>query len=104
MHAVIIPKFWVLNEQQQVFVWVVQLGQNQVPHTSWLNTGPSVYDNHVSDLHQLSGVAQMWDLHEWISQLNITTTMIDRIMKSHADYMKQFTENRDTLHSDEPSS
>ena len=31
--AVITQKFWVLNKQQQAFAWVVQLGQNRVPHT-----------------------------------------------------------------------
>jgi hypothetical protein len=58
-HAVITQKFWVLNEQRQAFAWVVQLGQNRVPHTWLLNTEPNGYDNRASDLHQLSGVARM---------------------------------------------
>jgi len=58
-HAVIPQKFWVLNEQRQAFTRVVRLGQNRVPHTWLLNTGPNGYDNRASDLHQLSGVAQM---------------------------------------------
>jgi len=62
-HAVITQKFWVLNEQQQAFARVVRLGQNRVPHTWLLNTGPNGYDSRASDLHQLSGVAQMRVLH-----------------------------------------
>ena len=62
-HAVITQKFWVLNEQRQAFARVVRLGQNRVPHTWLLNTGPNGYDNTASDLHQLSGVAQMIVLH-----------------------------------------
>jgi hypothetical protein len=62
-HAVITQKFQVLNEQWQAFAWVFQLGQNRVPHTWLLNTGPNGYDNRASDLHHLSGVAQMRVLH-----------------------------------------
>jgi hypothetical protein len=40
-HAVITQKFWVLNEQQQPCAQVVRLGQNIVPHTWLLNTGPN---------------------------------------------------------------
>jgi len=67
-HAVITQMFWVLNEQQQAFARVVRLEQNRVPHTWLLNTGPGGYDNHASNLHQLSGVAQMKVLHGLISQ------------------------------------
>ena len=56
-HAVITQKYWVLNEQRQAFARVVQLGQNRVPHTCLLNTGPGGYDNCGSDLHKHSGVA-----------------------------------------------
>jgi hypothetical protein len=38
--AVITQNFWVLNEQRQAFARVVRLGQNRVPHTWLLNTGP----------------------------------------------------------------
>ena len=31
-HAVITPKFWVLNKQRQAFAQVVRLGQNRVPY------------------------------------------------------------------------
>jgi hypothetical protein len=55
-HAVITQKVWVLNEQCQAFARVVRLGQNRVPHTWLLNTGPSGYDNRASDLHQLSAL------------------------------------------------
>jgi len=55
-HAVRSQQIWVLNEQWQAFVQVVQLGQNRVPHTWLLNTGPTGNDNRVSNLHQLSGV------------------------------------------------
>jgi len=53
-HAVITEKFWVLNEQRQAFARVVRLGQNRVPHTWLLNTGPGGYDDRASDLHQHS--------------------------------------------------
>jgi len=66
-HAVITQKFWVLNEQQQAFARVARLGQNRVPHTWLLNTGPGGYHNRTSDLHQLSGVAQMRVLHGLMS-------------------------------------
>jgi len=62
-YAVITHKFWVLNEQRQAFAWLVRLGQNRVPHTWLLNTGPNGYDNRARDLHHLSAVAQMGVLH-----------------------------------------
>jgi hypothetical protein len=80
-HAVITQKFWVLNEQRQAFALVVQLGQNRVPHTWLLNTGPNGYDNRASDLHQLCGVAQMRVLHGLMNRPNITTTMIYTILE-----------------------
>jgi hypothetical protein len=52
-----------MNEQQQAFALIIRLGKNRVPQTWLLNTGPNGYDNRVSDLHQLSGVAQMRVLH-----------------------------------------
>jgi len=79
-HAVITQKFWVLNEQQQAFARAVRLGQNRVPHTCLLNTGPNCYDNRASDLHQLSGVAQMGVLYGLMSRPNIMTTMIYLIL------------------------
>jgi len=103
-HAVMTQKFWVLNEQRQAFAHVVWLGQNRVPHTWLLNTGPGGYDNRASDLHQLSGVAQMRILHGLMSRPNITKTMIQRILESHEDHTKRQIENGDTLQSDEPSS
>jgi len=99
-HAVITQKFWVLNEQRQAFTWVVQLGQNRVPHTWLLNTGPNRYDNRASDLHQLSGVAQMRVLPGLMSRPNITTTMIHRILGCWLDHMKQLTEHGDFVPSD----
>jgi len=75
-HAVITQKFWVLNDQRQAFAWIVQLGQNRVPHTWLLNTGPSGYDNSASDLYRLSGVAQMRVLQGLMIRPNITTSMI----------------------------
>jgi len=96
-HAVITQKFWVLNEQREAFARVVRLGQNRVPHTWLLNTGPGGYDNRVSDLHQLSGVAQMRVLHGLMSQPNITTSMIYRILESREDHTKQLKENEDTF-------
>jgi hypothetical protein len=58
-HTVITQAFLVLNEQQQAFARVIRLGQNQVPHTRLLNTGPGGHDNRTSDLHKYLGVAQM---------------------------------------------
>jgi len=80
-HAVITQKFWVLNEQRQAFARVVRVGQNRVPHPWLLNPGPNGYENRVSDLHQLSGVAQMRVLHGLMNRPNITTTMIFWILE-----------------------
>jgi len=102
-HAVITQKCWVLNEQWQAFARVVRLGQNPVPHTLSLKTGPGGYDNHVSDLHQHTGVAQMRVLHGLIRRPNIMMSMIYRILEALEDHTKQLTENVDTLQSDEPS-
>jgi hypothetical protein len=91
-HAVITQKFWVLNGQRQGFPLVVRVGQNRVPHTWLLNTGPGGYNNCASDLHQLSGVAHMRVLHRLISQPNITTTIIHRRLVSHEDDTKWLKE------------
>jgi len=101
-HAVITQKVWVLNEQQQAFVRVVQLGQNRVPRTWLLNTDPGGYDNRASDLHKPSGVAQMRVLHGLISRLNITMSMIYPTLEAREKYTKRLTEKGDTLQSDEP--
>jgi hypothetical protein len=90
-HAVITQKNWVLNEQRQAFARVVRVGQNRVPHIWRLNTGPSGYDNRASDLHQLSGVAQMKVLHGLMSRPNITTSMIHRIVECREDHTQQLT-------------
>jgi len=103
-HAIISQKFWVLNEQQQVFARVVWLGQNQVLHTWLLNTGPGGYDNHAGDLHQLSGMAHMIVLHGLMSRLNITTFTSYQILESCEDHTKRLTENYDTFQSDKQSS
>jgi len=92
-HAVITHKFWVLNEQCQAFAWVVRLGQNSVPHTQLLTTGPSGCDNRASDLHQLSGVAQMWVLYSLMSWLNITTMMIYQILECRLALLKRLTQH-----------
>ena len=99
-HAVIAQKIWVLNEQCQAFTWVVQLGQNRVPHTWLLNTGPYGYDNRVSDLHQLSGVAQMRVQHGLMNRPNIMIMMIYRILECRQDYIKWLTEHGDFVSSD----
>jgi len=103
-HAVITQKCWVRNEQQQAFAREVRLGQNRVPHTWLLNTGPGGYDNRATDFHQLSAVAQMRVLHGLMSRPNITPSMISRILESREDHTKQLTENEDTFQSDELSS
>jgi hypothetical protein len=99
-HVVTTQKFWVLNEQCQAFARVVRLGHIRVLRTWLLNTGPSGYDNRASDLHQLSGVAQMKVLHGLISRPNITTSMIYRILESREDHLKQLTEHGNVLPSD----
>jgi len=99
-NAVISHKFWVLNEQCQAFAWVVQLGQNRVPHAWQLNTRPSTYDNRVSDLQQLSQVAQMRVLHGLMSWPNITTSMIYRILECRKEHTKGLTEQGDVVPSD----
>jgi hypothetical protein len=91
-YAVITRKFWVLNEQRQEFAWVVRLGQNRVPHTWLLNTGSNSYDHRASDLHQLSGVAQMRVLHGLMNRPNISTTMIYRMQEWRKDHTKWLTE------------
>ena len=103
-YAVIPPKIWVLNEQWQAFPPVVWRGQNRVPHTWILNTGPGGYDNCTSDLHQHPGVAHMSVLRRMPSRPNIMTTMIYRILESCDNHIQRLTENGDTLQSDEPSS
>jgi hypothetical protein len=99
-HAVITQKFWVLNEQQQAFTQVVRLGQNRVSDAWLLNTGPNGHDNRVSDLHQLSGVAQMIVLQGLMNQPNITTTMINRILECRQDHTKRLMEHGDLLPSE----
>jgi hypothetical protein len=102
--AVITHKFWVLTEKRQAFARVVRLGQNRVPHTWLLNTGPGGCDYCASDLHHLSGVAQMKVLHGLMSQPNITTSMIYRILESHEVHTQWLIVNDDTFQSDEQSS
>jgi hypothetical protein len=80
-HGVRGQKLWVLNDQGQAFARVVRIGQNRVPYTWLLNTGPNGYDNRASDLQQLSGVAQMGVLHGLMNQPSITTTMIYCILE-----------------------
>jgi len=99
-HAVMRQKFWVLHEQWQAFAWVVWLGQNRVPNTWLLHTGPNGYDNRASDLHQLCGVAWMRVLHGLMNRLSITTTMIHQILECHQDNTKLLTEHGDIVSSD----
>jgi len=99
-HAVMTQKFWVLNEQRQAFARVVRLGQNRVAHTWLLISGPNGYDNEASDLHQLSEVAQMRVLHGLMTQPNITTSMIYRILECREDHPMQLSEEGDVVPSD----
>jgi len=104
-HTLIITqKFWLLNEPWQAFAAVIQLWQNRVPHPRILNTGSGGYANPASDINEHSGMAQMGDLHSWMSPPNITMMMIYRILTSHGDHTQRLTENGDTLESDDPSS
>jgi hypothetical protein len=72
----------------------------KVPHTRLLSTGRSGYDNRVSDLHQVSGVAQMKVLHGLMSRPKITTSMIYWILECRKDHRKQLTEYGDIVPSD----
>jgi hypothetical protein len=100
-HVVITQKFRVLNELWQAFAQVVRLGQNCVPRTCSLNTGPGGYDNRANDLHKHSGGAQFRVLHGLISRTNITTSIIWRVLEACEDHTKRLTVNRDMLQSDE---
>jgi len=91
-HAVITQKLRVLNEQRMAFVLVVRLGQNRVSETWLLNTGPKGYDNGVSDLHQISGVAQLWVLNGLMSRPNITKLIIYWILRRCWDHTKGLSE------------
>jgi len=62
-HEAISQKFWELNEQWQANAHIVWIGRNNVPHILLPNMGPGDYDNHVSDLHRHSRVAQVRVLH-----------------------------------------
>jgi len=85
-HVVITLKFWVVNEQCQAFAWVVRLGQNRVPHTWLLNTGPRGHDNKASNLHLLSGIGHMRVLHGLMSRPSITTSMIYCLLECQEDH------------------
>jgi hypothetical protein len=100
-HAVMTQKVFALNEQQQAFARVVQLRQNQVPHSGLLNTGPGGYNNHASDLHKHFPVVQMRVLHGLMSRPNITMLMIYRILVACENHTKWLTKNGDKLQSDE---
>ena len=99
-HVVITLKFWVLNGQHQAFAQVVQLGKNIVSHTWLLNTGPGGYDNRASDLHQLSGVAPIRVLHGLMSQPNLMTLMLYRILECLENHTKPLKEHGDFMPSD----
>jgi len=99
-HIVVTQKFWVLNEQRQAIVWVVRPGQNRVPHTWLLDTGPGSYDNRASDLYRLCGMAQMRVLQGLMSRPNIMISMIYRIMECWEDHLKQLTVHGDFVPSD----
>ena len=101
-NGVITQKLWVLNDQWQAFAWGVRLGQNWVPHTWLLNTGPGGCDNRACDLHQYSGVAQMRVLHSLMSWPNITMWMTYQILEACENHSKRLTKNGNTLASNEP--
>jgi len=97
-------KFWVLNEQYQAVAWVVQLGQNRVPHVWLLNMGSGGYDNHVTDHQQHSGVAQIQALPSFMSWPNMNALVVYRIPLYYGNCRKWLTDNGDLLQSDEQSS
>jgi len=69
-------RFGVWNEYHQAFTPVVRLGQISIPHPWLFNTESSGYGNGVSDLQQLSGVAQMSIFRGEMGRPNIMTVMI----------------------------
>jgi hypothetical protein len=93
-HAVITQKFWVLNERRPAFARVVRFGQNRVPHTWLLNTGPDSYDDQVSELHQRTGVAEMRVLHGLINRPDITIDMIYQMVKERERHTERLTQGR----------
>jgi hypothetical protein len=99
-HAVRTQVFWILNELCQAFIQVFRLGQNIVPHTWQLNNRPGGYDIRASDLHQLPVVPQIRVVCGLMSQLNITTSMIYRILECREDHTKQLTVYGDVVLSD----
>ena len=99
-HAVITQKFWVMNVQCQSFAQVVWLGQNIVPPTWLLTTGPSGDDNRECDHHHLSGAAQRRILYGLISRPNTTTLMIYSTLECRMDHMMQLMECGDIVPSD----
>jgi len=100
-HAVLTQKFWVLNDQCQALAQVVRLGQIRVQHTWLLNTEPNGYDNTASDLHQLSGVAEMKVLHDLVSRPTFTTMIICRILECRQDHSKELMGHGDFMPSDD---
>jgi len=99
-HVVITQKLWVLAEQCQALAQIVWLRQNCIPQTWLLRTGPHGFDNRASDLHQLSGVVNMRELHSLMSRLNITTSKMNCILEGQEDHMEQHTEDGDVVPSD----
>jgi len=99
-HVALIQMFRVLNEQFQGFARVVWLGQNRVLHRWVLCTGLSGCNNRASDLHQHSGVSQVWVLNGLMSWLNITMSMICCILQCRDNQNHELTEHGDLAASD----
>ena len=84
-HAVILQKPWVLNEQRQAFGRIVRLGQMRQPHCWLLNTGPSGYDDRVTELHTLRGTAQLLVLDGLMDRPDISTEDLYNLLQSRKE-------------------
>lgn len=93
-------KFGVLNEQHLTFAWIFQLGQNRVPYTWQLNTGPICCDNQICDLHLHFCVAQTTVQYGLQSHQNIKMSIIDCNRDSGQVYTLPLTDHGDNFQLD----
>lgn len=83
--AVILQTLLVLEEQCQVFGWIVCLGHTHQLHCRLLNISPGGYDDRVTQRYPQSGQAQMWILHMVINRLYISTEDIYNMLHIRND-------------------
>lgn len=99
-NAVWIHNPWVINKQCQIFAPAVWLGQNTVPSTLLMTTGPSSYNNRVSNISQLLGVAQRKVLHGLTGGPNVPTSIQYCILECGEYHMTQLRKQGNNLLSD----